>query len=612
MNLDRPELVIDIRDLEVSVGPRRLLRIPELKIARGERVAIVGPNGAGKSSLLRVLGGSLAASQGKVVVLGRHLTLTGDAAMTRSEWRRLRAEVGQVMQGLHLVPRLSALENVVLGTLARPGAMPFWRSWTRIYAAPLLNEALQALAALGMLQQAHTRTDRLSGGERQKLSLARLRLQQPRLILADEPTSALDPNATFEACRFLRSTADDATLLSVVHHRDLIPLLADRLIGLVGGEIAFDLPAPAVTAQQLQTLYADPAVLSNPAWSLREQAAAAAAAKPLPVTAGMATDAEGPGRSCPLHYRYSPDGFRGNITDDLTDLDVLYVVGGLYGNALALDEVLRLFAQETGRKRLVFNGDFHWFDTDPTIFSRVQDQVLAHTALRGNVETELAEENPEADAGCGCAYPEWVDNDVVLRSNRILHHLRAAVTPEQRRALIGLPMWALASVGSVRIAIVHGDATSLAGWGFAQEHLSDAQHRDVVRDWFTRAEVDLFASSHTCLPVFQQLRVAASDKTAWVLNNGAAGMPNFRGDAAGLLTRIAKQPFAGPERRLGLERHGIFMDALAININAARAQQNFLAQWPPGSDAYASYFSRIQHGPDYAADQVIRWENSSC
>ena len=224
----------------------------------------------------------------------------------------------------------------------------------------------------------------------------------------------------------------------------------------------------------------------------------------------------------------------------------------------------------------------------------------------------MSDENVSLDAGCGCAYPDWVGDEVVLRSNRILTRLRGATTPEQRSALATLPMWALASVGSTRIGIVHGDAQSLAGWGFAQENLVDVVHRNLVRDWFARAGVDLFASSHTCLPVFQQVQLANPARAAWVLNNGAAGMPNFRGDAAGLLTRIAKWPYAGAQRRLGLEHRGVFIDALAISIDAAQAQQHFLAQWPQDSDAHASYFSRMQGGPDYAADQVIRWENSTC
>ena len=88
-----------------------------------------------------------------------------------------------------------------------------------------------------------------------------------------------------------------------------------------------------------------------------------------------------------------------------------------------------------------------------------------------------------------------------------------------------------------------GDAQSLAGWGFAQEHLRDAAHREEVKRWFDEAEVHAFASTHTCLPVFQRL-ASKQDHARWVFNNGATGMPNFAGDAAGLLTRLALSPCA--------------------------------------------------------------------
>ena len=117
------------------------------------------------------------------------------------------------------------------------------------------------------------------------------------------------------------------------------------------------------------------------------------------------------------------------------------MVGGLYGNESALAEVLRLFEAEKGRKRLIFNGDFHWFDIDPARFERIQQAVLAHTAVRGNVETELANPLPNTQADCGCAYPDWVGSDTVERSNRILHRLHSAVTPKQQEALAALPMW---------------------------------------------------------------------------------------------------------------------------------------------------------------------------
>lgn len=324
--------------------------------------------------------------------------------------------------------------------------------------------------------------------------------------------------------------------------------------------------------------------------------------------------APAPGRSCPLHYRYRPEVFASPPSPGFGGLDVLYVVGGLYGNPIALERVLELFDRETGRKRLVFNGDFHWFDADPVVFAQVQRAVLAHTALRGNVETEVAaEEAADADAGCGCAYPDWVGDGVVERSNRILGRLRQAATDTQRAQLAALPMWQRAGVGDVRIGIVHGDAQSLAGWGFAQEHLRDAVHRQTAREWFERAEVDAFACTHTCLPVFQGLREGRRAAPRWVLNNGAAGMPNFTGDAAGLLTRIALRPFRGAARRYGLcigsgANPRVHAEAIAIEFDGDAWQREFLRQWPAGSDAHASYFDRITRGPDYEQNDAIRVE----
>jgi hypothetical protein len=311
-----------------------------------------------------------------------------------------------------------------------------------------------------------------------------------------------------------------------------------------------------------------------------------------------------PGRSCPLHYRYPPAVFDTPPPPPLRDLEVLFVVGGLYGNDLALEAVLRLFAREHGRARLVFNGDFHWFDADAAQFARVQRAVLAFHALRGNVETEIAAAVDGTDAGCGCAYPEWVGDRVVEHSNRILRRLRAVSTDAQRAELAALPMWQRASVGELQIGIVHGDACALAGWGFAQEHLGDAAHRQRVQGWFDAAQVDVFACTHTCLPVFQRVGCGAAPR--WVLNNGAAGMPNFRGDGAGLLTRIALRPFDGPQRRFGLRRGEVFIDAIAIEIDPARWQRQFVSIWPPGSDAHASYFERIVRGPDYSPADALR------
>ena len=86
-------------------------------------------------------------------------------------------------------------------------------------------------------------------------------------------------------------------------------------------------------------------------------------------------------------------------------------------------------------------------------------------------------------------------------------------------------------------------------------------------------------------------------------------MPNFHGDPAGLLTRIALTPYSGDNSRVGVVHGQIHIDALAITPTTSEVQQRFLAQWPPGSDAHASYFSRIAAGPNYHPHQVIRQED---
>ncbi len=309
-----------------------------------------------------------------------------------------------------------------------------------------------------------------------------------------------------------------------------------------------------------------------------------------------------PGRACPLHYHYGPAVF---AAAPAVRSELLYVVGGLYGNLPALQQVLALFAQEAGPKRLVFNGDFNWFNVDAGLFEAVNTQVMQHDALRGNVETELA--GDDSAAGCGCAYPAWVGDGVVQRSNRILQRLRATARafPALTQCLAGLPMWARHDVGPLRLGIVHGDAQSLAGWGFAPEHLQEAGHRATVLGWFEAAQVDAFACSHTCLPVFRRLPMPGRRLQPLVLNNGAAGMPNFRGDGAGLLTRIAPWPGPAAARRHALRRGGLHIEALAVDAATPDWRAEFLRLWPPGSDAHVSYWQRIAEGPAYDPQQAL-------
>lgn len=312
-----------------------------------------------------------------------------------------------------------------------------------------------------------------------------------------------------------------------------------------------------------------------------------------------------PGRSCPLHYRYAPADL---VREPDLRAETLYVVGGLYGNRQALGAALVLAAGEKPRATLVFNGDFNWFNVDDGGFAAINDEVLRHAALRGNVETELASD--DESAGCGCGYPDWVDDAEVTCSNRIIGKLRTTARrfPELRSRLASLPMHLVAEVAGLRVAIVHGDAEALAGWNFSQESLAAPDATARLSGYFDRANVRVFACSHTCLPVITDCETRQG--RCVLINNGAAGMPNFRGTAYGLMTRIAVTPRSPVQPLYGTRLGPLYIDALPLHYGQARWLDEFLANWPCGTPAHASYFRRIVDGPAYCRDRAVRWRVS--
>jgi hypothetical protein len=306
-----------------------------------------------------------------------------------------------------------------------------------------------------------------------------------------------------------------------------------------------------------------------------------------------------PGRYCPTGYRYAPFSL---ARDPEIRAETLYVVGGLYGNLPALDVLERLAAAEAGATRVVFNGDFHWFDAEPVAFAEIGRRVLGHMALRGNVETELASEDDAV--GCGCAYPASVSDDDVARSNEILARLRKTARRDspQRAALGRLPMTAVAEVGGARIGIVHGDAESLAGWGFAQDRFADRAHVAQLASWCAEARVDVFASSHTCLPACRVISTA--NRSTVIINNGAAGMPNFSGARFGIATRISTSPAPSRVALYGARLGALCIDAVRLDYDQDDWLRRFLSMWPAGSPAHVSYFRRIVDGPRYELAQA--------
>ena len=299
-----------------------------------------------------------------------------------------------------------------------------------------------------------------------------------------------------------------------------------------------------------------------------------------------------PGRVCPLRYRYGPAAI---ARAPEYSAETLYVVGGLYGNLPALDAIEAMARVEPGPVTLCFNGDFNWFNVDDAGFRAINERVLLHHTILGNVEAEFG--SASDDAGCGCAYPDHVDHGTVERSNQIHAALKrtAARHPDLLARLDALPMVARYRVGEVRVGVVHGDAESLAGWRFDASALDDPGQLDWRADVFAQAGVDIFASTHTCLPAMRLFNYQAPKLVA---NNGAAGMPNVSGARFGILTRIATTPSQHPSLQGHVVR-GAHIDALAIHYDDLEWREIFLNNWPEGSPAWRSYFNRITNGPDY-------------
>ena len=194
---------------------------------------------------------------------------------------------------------------------------------------------------------------------------------------------------------------------------------------------------------------------------------------------------------------------------------------------------------------------------------------------------------------------------MVERSNRIHARLKntAARHPEILQALAALPMLARYRVGDARVGVVHGDADALAGWRFDVAALDDAQNQGWIDAVFAQAEVDVFASTHTCLPALRTLQ--CFDKRHAIINNGAAGMPNFADTHFGVATRISINPCPPAIRLYGTRFDDVFIDAIKLHYDHRAFVEQFDANWPADSPARASYYSRIVNGPAFTPEQAL-------
>ena len=242
-------LLLDDGEL-VHPNGHRALRGVTLHLGAGERVAVIGPSGAGKTTLVRVLATSLKPTRGRIAIGGVDPWRLGAGAL-----RRLRSTIGVVHQSPPIPPRLRVVTAVLAGRL---GTRSTWGSLVSLLAPFDAAGARAALARLDLGERVFDRCDRLSGGQLQRVGIARVLYQRPALLLADEPVSALDPTLADASVGALVAESEErgAPLVASLHAVDLALKWFPRLVGMRAGEIVFDRPTAAVTSTMLHELYA--------------------------------------------------------------------------------------------------------------------------------------------------------------------------------------------------------------------------------------------------------------------------------------------------------------------------------------------------------------------
>ncbi len=241
---------VGVRHRTARTGQPAALQGLSLHIAHGEHLAVIGPSGAGKTTLLQLLTCALPPTAGGFTIDG-----VAPWALPRRALQRLRGRLFLAPQ----VPPLPPRQRVVTSVLAaRLPAMGTWASLRSLFYPDDIPAAFAALERFDLGEKLFERVDRLSGGERQRVGLTRALLAPAQAWFVDEPLSALDPTRARQAIATLTEGARErgATLVASLHQVDVALAHFPRIVGLRDGQLAFDLPAAAVTREHLARLYA--------------------------------------------------------------------------------------------------------------------------------------------------------------------------------------------------------------------------------------------------------------------------------------------------------------------------------------------------------------------
>lgn len=242
--------MLEVEGLQVVYpNGHEALKSISLHAEAGEIIAIIGRSGAGKSTLLRSINGMQRPTQGKIVLDGD--TISG---MNDGQLRTARRGIGFVWQEFNLVERLPVITNVLTARLAYNHPVA---SFFGYFNADHRQIALESLGRVNMLHRATNRADKLSGGEKQRVSIARAIAQQPKILLADEPVASLDPELSVQVLADLARVAREVGVLTLIniHQVEFATQFADRIIGVAQGRVEYDGSPEGLTGHVLDRIY---------------------------------------------------------------------------------------------------------------------------------------------------------------------------------------------------------------------------------------------------------------------------------------------------------------------------------------------------------------------
>ena len=238
--------MIEVKNLNKQFERKIALSSLSFTIKQGELVALIGPSGAGKTTLLNTIAGLVTNDTGEILIDGKPLP--------SYKGRILAKKVGVIRQQFDLIGSLAVIHNVLAGKLADWGLV---KSLLSLLVPQEKETATKALQRVGLADKAFEVTTSLSGGEQQRVAMARLLTQKPEIVLADEPVASLDPARADDVLAMLTQIASEEkqTLIASLHSVEYARKYFTRMISLKDGQLFFDLPTEKVTDDLLAELY---------------------------------------------------------------------------------------------------------------------------------------------------------------------------------------------------------------------------------------------------------------------------------------------------------------------------------------------------------------------